>query len=268
MSQDIKEIRLFLDIIFYNCNGFPNLHQGNIEFIYSLTYLEKLYVSGNPIDVQRLYSLKFLKTLTIVDLAVYELPANIDTLSTLQELTISNVRLQSLPDSVTNLRNLTYLNIRNNGLQQLPQSICNLENLETLDAGCNKIVSLPESITNLRKLTALLIDLNKLTYIPERICSMPSLRTLKLHENPIGELPESIAYNKKLRYNNIHPWILEDFEEYSKQKRRIIEESYNLYKTAKMRIFLRTYFALSLKCGLLVIQAILLTTRPITFKKN
>jgi Leucine-rich repeat (LRR) protein len=129
-------------------------------------------------------------------------------------------------------------------------------------------VSLPESITNLRKLTTLLIDRNKLTYLPEHVCYMSSLRTLKLYENPIDELPESIAYNKKLRYDNIHPWIPEDSEEYSNQKRINKEESHYLYNLAKWRIFLRTYFALALDCYQPVTYAILLTTRPITFKKN
>jgi Leucine-rich repeat (LRR) protein len=160
------------------------------------------------------------------------------------------------------LRNLTHLDIRHNSLKSLPQSICGLTNLEYLDACDNKLSTLPDGITQLHKLEKVGLDYNKLIRLPEDIGYMTSLRLLSIWYNHLAELPESIAYNKNLQYE--HPNYFYSRRVGDDANRIIKEQSRIYYNIAKMRIFIRTYFVLALGCNILVTQAVLLTTPPIS----
>ncbi|CAI9101905.1 OLC1v1000061C2 [Oldenlandia corymbosa var. corymbosa] len=101
-------------------------------------------------------------------------------LKSVRSLTLSECGLQELPQEIGNLIHLRFLNVSSNWFRILPETVCDLYYLETLDIGwCQKLEHLPERIGDLTHLRHLDNDGTfALQQMPPGIEKLASLRSL------------------------------------------------------------------------------------------
>ncbi|KAM6552565.1 hypothetical protein CsatB_013327 [Cannabis sativa] len=97
----------------------------------------------------------------------------------LRTLSLSQSHITNLPDSIGNLKQLGYLDVSGTKIKELPLSICELYNLETLLLMyCNELTQLPTNISNLINLCHLVTRWTRLKEMPPNICNMTNLQRL------------------------------------------------------------------------------------------
>ena len=143
----------------------------------------------------------------------FELPANIDLMSSLNYLYLNNCIAGSLPTAIGNLNKLQYLNLFNNILSgSIPSSITNLTQLIELDLTQNQLTgNIPEDIGSLNQLTVMQLSKNKLSgLIPSSIGGLDKIRTLSLDNNQLTDtVPHSLLSCKMLTSINLSNNALE-----------------------------------------------------------
>ncbi|XP_043694606.1 putative disease resistance protein RGA3 [Telopea speciosissima] len=130
------------------------------SFIYKAKSLRTLKVYGGQIPAvssELFHHLTCLRTLSLDETYIEELPNEIEKLIHLRYLSLSKARFKELPKTVENLHNLHILNLhRCNYLYKLPKGIGRLVNLIDLDlTECSRLSYLPEGIGRLSRLCGL-----------------------------------------------------------------------------------------------------------------
>ncbi|MCT4615103.1 MAG: hypothetical protein N4A49_09555 [Marinifilaceae bacterium] len=135
------------------------------EHINSFKTLEHLNVSFGKYKIFPCTSnLEKLKSLTIIDTPISNLPDGMAALSNLTELTIEGSKLNALPADIYKLKNLVKLTLKSNaGITRLESDIKYLTKLETLNLSHTKLNEVSESIAELKNLKEFAIVGTKIT---------------------------------------------------------------------------------------------------------
>jgi hypothetical protein len=164
-----------------------------------------------------------LQRLSLEDLELRQLPAELWQFTELLELDLSGNQLSSLPDEIEKLINLEWLALcdnefselpavlfklinvqelflETNKLNRLPAELGNLINLQTLDLSDNQLNSLPAELGNFVNLLTLYLDKNQLRTLPAELGKLLNLRTIFLRDNQLDSLPAEIGKLANLRW--------------------------------------------------------------------
>jgi Leucine-rich repeat (LRR) protein len=123
--------------------------------------LLSLKLSGLKGDLRALFNLPQLETLKILQTPLKTLHLPLGTLlSPLRSLTLKDCALQELPEEISALTHLEVLELAENQLTQLPLSFSHLKNLKRLNLDHNQFKKFPDHIKKIPSLTHLSIDEN------------------------------------------------------------------------------------------------------------
>ncbi|MBA7632422.1 hypothetical protein ES703_39968 [subsurface metagenome] len=138
------------------------------DMIRSLTFLEKLGMSGNKLKKlpKWISSFNSLKVLNLYDNNIMTLPESIGNVKSLEVLILRNNKLSKLPDSFRQLKNLKRLNLSWNNFTFIPDWIGELDSLEELNLWGNQLEILPKSVSSLSQLKMLDLNFNKFEQLP------------------------------------------------------------------------------------------------------
>jgi len=143
-----------------------------------------------------------LKTISLSNRGITELPAEIGKLSLVQKLDLSYNYIKKLPVEFSRLTNLRSVYFNHNQIDELPDSVGNMQSLTILDLSHNQIHSIPESIGNLNNLEHLDLSFNKLKRLPLNLVNLTGLKKLYLENNPSEYPPEKVI--KRGLYATMH----------------------------------------------------------------
>ncbi|XP_077225814.1 putative disease resistance protein RGA1 [Tasmannia lanceolata] len=112
------------------------------------------HLLSSPLNDQRLYKAKTIKTILLRHCYNFQVPSNIKELRYLRCLDLREWERKEIPDSICNLKQLRYINLSNsNSIETIPESISYLPNLQTLKLRhCYKLRNLPK---DMRKMSSL-----------------------------------------------------------------------------------------------------------------
>ncbi|PON33385.1 NB-ARC domain, LRR domain containing protein, partial [Parasponia andersonii] len=97
----------------------------------------------------------------------------------LRTLSLSQSSITELPNSIGSLKHLRYLDLSGTKVRDIPNSICRLYNLQTLLlTDCKELRQLPTNISKLINLRHLMIRYTCFKEMPPNICNMTNLQTL------------------------------------------------------------------------------------------
>ncbi|XP_017187879.1 disease resistance protein RPV1-like [Malus domestica] len=168
--------------------------------------------------------MEHLKSVSLIETAVTELPSSICNLKYLESLVLTRCfRFSKFPEILEPMEHLKSLSLRQTAVTELPSSICKLKYLERLDlSNCSRfskfpeilkpmehlkslslietaVTELPSSICNLKYLESLdLTNCSSFSKFPEILKPMEHLKSLSLIETAVTELPSSICNLKCL----------------------------------------------------------------------
>ncbi|MEM9954980.1 MAG: leucine-rich repeat domain-containing protein [Chloroflexota bacterium] len=138
--------------------------------------------------------------LTLSDLGLTELPAEIGSLTQLQVLDLSENNLTNLPQEIENIIGLRQIHLSYNHYSRMPMEITKLPNLDSIWLDNNDLRRIPQSIASLDNLQKLYLDGNELNVLPNQLGYLDDLTVLSLTYNNLDSLPRSIANLKNLCY--------------------------------------------------------------------
>lgn len=141
--------------------------------------------------------------LSLADLNLTSLPAEINCLSKLESLDLNGNRLATLPQDMTGLVQLNSLELSRNHLQTVPECLKHLVNLELLRLDNNQLVELSEPLWALENLRALSLTNNAITVLPADIGGLKKLQSLYLSDNRLVTLPPEIGTLSVLQQLNV-----------------------------------------------------------------
>ncbi|CAF0979859.1 unnamed protein product, partial [Didymodactylos carnosus] len=110
----------------------------------------------------------------------------------LRTLSLNDNEIQQLPQEIRNLTNLKVLSLRNNHIDTLADVFGPLHKLENIQLNMNTLHGLPPSFTNLKGLKQLNLSQNKFTNFPIAILKLNNLQFLDLSSNYITKIPDEI----------------------------------------------------------------------------
>ncbi|CAN6544908.1 unnamed protein product [Malus baccata var. baccata] len=142
-----------------------------------------------------------LKSLSLVQTAVTELPSSICNLKYLESLELSNCsRFSKFPEILKPMEHLVFLCLKGTAVEMLPSSIGNLNRLQDLKLSrCKQLKDVPTSIyslTNLKRLS--FHGCWRLKKLPSSSVGFLSLEVLNLSCSGILEIPASIKQASRL----------------------------------------------------------------------
>lgn len=138
------------------------------------------------------------KSFSINQLDLKELPSEIGELQCVERLHINCPQLERVPPQFSKLTNLISLDLCGSQLISFPAEICRLVNLEWLYLSQNALIELPPEISNLTKLRTLQLSNNQLFELPNEIGKLHNLNTLNIRYNSLQSLPPGIGGLKNL----------------------------------------------------------------------
>jgi Leucine-rich repeat (LRR) protein len=100
-----------------------------------------------------------LRSLSIKDTDMTNIPEDIKKLNTLQILCIYNSKLTIIPTWISELSELTDISFSNNIISSIPENICLLTKLTRLNLSKNQITVIPDTLKN-KTLKYLMLDFN------------------------------------------------------------------------------------------------------------
>lgn len=124
-----------------------------------------------------------LKTLTLSDNRLAELPDELCECKELQALAVGQNALRALPDALGALGKLKTLVVSHNQLAALPSSMCAMVSLQQLDASHNKLTAVPAGFGALAMLAAADLSHNELGGLPAGLGALRRLKDLDLRHN-------------------------------------------------------------------------------------
>lgn len=141
-----------------------------------------------------------LKTLTLVNCHLSEIPPGVYSSSKLENLNLSNNKIRKIHVDISNLQNLKKLDITHNRIQKLPESISSCNRLEVLEASDNALESLPNSTCAMANLVEVNVNRNRLSDFPSGLSNCFRLKTLRAEENclSLNENLKSILANSEI----------------------------------------------------------------------
>ncbi|KAF8017288.1 hypothetical protein BT93_H2467 [Corymbia citriodora subsp. variegata] len=139
-------------------------------------------------------NLKFLTTLKMVDLALFELPETIGKLKSLLQLELGGTKMTGLPHSIGDLKMLRKMGLSGAPIEKLPDSIVGLESLIELNLENTYITELPACIGNLKGLEILRLRRSAIRELPKTIGMLENLKRLEASycKNLKGKIPSEI----------------------------------------------------------------------------
>lgn len=141
------------------------------------------------------FELTQLETLNLNGHSIWDIPEDINRLSSLKELHLFGIYPSSTQISylLSVLPHLTYLGIRwDNSYEQLLNTLTNIQRLG-IDLSRKELITIPGSITKLVNLTFLDLSNNQLTTIPDSITKLVNLTSLDLEGNPLENPPLEVC---------------------------------------------------------------------------
>lgn len=140
-----------------------------------------------------------LQRLSLEDLELGRLPAELWQFTELLELDLSGNLLSNLPDEIEKLTNLEWLALCNNEFSELPAVLFKLTNVQELFLETNKLNRLPAELGNLINLQTLDLSDNQLNSLPAELGDLVNLLTLYLDKNQLCTLPAEFGKLLNLR---------------------------------------------------------------------
>ncbi|XP_030457606.1 disease resistance protein RPV1-like [Syzygium oleosum] len=140
-------------------------------------------------------NLKFLTTLKMENLALFEVPASIGKLKSLLKLELGGTKMTGLPHSIGDLKMLRKMSLSMAPIKKLPNSIGGLESLIELNLEYTNITELPACIGNLKRLEILCLDGSAIRELPRTIGMLENLKRLEASccKSLKGEIPSEIG---------------------------------------------------------------------------
>jgi len=163
---------------------------------------------------KQVFELRQLKSLSIYNNQISEIPAAIQNLTDLEFLDLSSNQILSLPDELFKLKQLKYLDFTSNQIYEIPAAIQNLSDLEFLDLSINSVDRLPDEIGQLRNLHSLKMRSIRIIELPGCLESLPKLSTLDISGATMEE-PEWVSKRTnwvelglgRLLYGEVPEWV-------------------------------------------------------------
>ena len=127
---------------------------GNLNNVKDL-YLDKNTFEGGELSklMDKLSKMEVLRTVSLTDCKIANLPANISKLKNLEYLYTYRNDMKTLPATIGQLSKLKYLSVSSNKeFTTLPGTIGSLRKLETLDVSYTKIAALPPALNAMKQL--------------------------------------------------------------------------------------------------------------------
>lgn len=139
-----------------DCNQFPN-----IVPVWDRLKVLSIKWPNFTGDLSSLFKLQSLENLKIIEtpLTTFFLPLG-HSAAPLKSLTIKDCGLKNLPEEISMLWQITELNLSGNNLTKLPHSFIDLRNLKRLNLDSNQFSVFPDSIKKMTSLSHLSIDSN------------------------------------------------------------------------------------------------------------
>lgn len=200
--------------------------------------LEEIVLDGNPdLNLDQAFCIlsqcKKLKSLSLQECNLKNIPLSIQLLSKLEELDLSENNITDFPDvlrcmnnikildffstemsemyfSNDDLPNLEYINLCYNNFETFPTDLGKLEKLKTIRIWANNMSVIPNSIEKLKQVEEINLDMNNLDSFPKEFSKLKSLKILSVANNNLNEKSIDILYDIKniekldLGKNKIH----------------------------------------------------------------
>ncbi|OJJ23917.1 hypothetical protein BKI52_06085 [marine bacterium AO1-C] len=141
---------------------------GNLDNVKAL-FLDKNTFEGGELTklMDKLANMEVLRTVSITDCKIANIPANISKLKNLEYLYAYRNELKTLPATIGQISKLKYLSVSSNKeFTTLPGTIGSLRKLETLDLSYTNITALPPALSTMKQLKTLYI---KRTNVPQAV---------------------------------------------------------------------------------------------------
>ena len=169
-------------------------------FSYTPTLPDNIQSDGNCLYTDDLVVLVDLITLNEVD---YESPLYLGQQTwengRLIHLYANDIALTQLPENINQLDSLLILDVSNNDITELPNSLWSMNTLYSLHIEHNQLTQLPIGISNMQNLHGVYLRNNYIQSIPVEFWNVPNLSSVFLSENEIsGELPLEISNAQNL----------------------------------------------------------------------
>ncbi|MDA3958776.1 leucine-rich repeat domain-containing protein [Oceanispirochaeta sp.] len=160
-------------------------------------HLESFHQDGAPRDEDfrfppGLIHCPVLKSLTIRNAGLVELPIEILKIRRLKGLDVSSNKIKLIPPGIGSLRQLVYFNASGNDLKTLPPQLGGLRKLQILNLSGNRIESLGFSLDALAGLKRLNLSGNCLEALPLGLNALNQLERIQLAYNDLCADDEAV----------------------------------------------------------------------------
>ena len=156
-----------------------------------------------PNEITQMQLLRQIDMVRNYDLDFTDAFLKLSTLPNLKTLTVFENGINQLPDNIGQLKQLTHLTLESSEINQLSPTLFELNELESLNLSTNQIEVLPPGIEALQQLRELNLNTNHLTELPDEITQLHRLEQLSVGDNPLQKplrLLDQIKHFTHLKY--------------------------------------------------------------------
>ncbi len=164
--------------------------------IVNMTKLESLNLDKSNIKVvpEVIGDVVSIKSLSLIDTDIRELPCSIKKLNNLKELRLNETKIYQVPTVIGELNNLTHLYLGRTDIKIFPLEMQSLTKLEHLAIWETQLEILPDWICSYKNLKGLYLGRDsRLRKLPDNIGDLTNLEELFLDGTGIHELPKSFG---------------------------------------------------------------------------